>query len=111
MKRRITTALVLFALIFFWGASGFAASPASAQPQSLQATSVNILPTPMQTEIVPVTGNESSNAPRLMMFVFYAFLGMIAVVVLIALFASTNRSATSAHVEQPHTPSEEHSQR
>jgi len=108
MKRRTAHALVLFAFIFCWGASGFAASPASAQPQSLQATTVSTLPTPMQTEIVPVTGNESTDAPGLMMFVFYAFLGMIAVVVLVALFASTNRHATSAHVEQPHTPSEEH---
>jgi Trk-type K+ transport system membrane component len=97
MNRKLTYTLALFVFIVMWGVLGFVgAAPASAQP-ALQETV--IVPTvvttviaPVVTQLVPVTGTDNTAAPNLMMLLFYGFLGMLAIVLLVALFASANRT-------------------
>jgi Trk-type K+ transport system membrane component len=97
MNRKLTYTLALFVFVVMWGVLGFVgAAPASAQP-ALQETV--IVPTvvttviaPVTTQLVPVTGTDNTAAPNLMMLLFYGFLGMLAIVLLVALFASANRT-------------------
>lgn len=98
MNRKLTYTLTLFVSIVMWGIFGFAAAPASAQQPAIQETV--IVPTvvttvvaPVTTQLVPVTGDDANTvAPNLMMLLFYGFLGMLAIVLLVALFASANRT-------------------
>ncbi len=96
MNRKLTYTLTLFVFVVMWGILGFAsAAPTSAQP-ALQDT---VVPTvvietvvvPGATQLIPVTGDDTT-APNLMMLLFYGFLGMLAIVLLVALFASANRT-------------------
>jgi hypothetical protein len=97
MNRKLTYTLTLFAFVVMWGIFGFAAAPASAQQPAIQETV--IVPTvvttviaPVTTQLVPVTGTDNTAAPNVMMLLFYGFLGMLAIVLLVALFASANRT-------------------
>jgi hypothetical protein len=105
MNKRIIYAIPLLVLIVMWGLLGFAAaSPAYAQP-ALQDTAVptnppptvvvttivNTVIAPVATQLVPVTGTNNPG-PNLMMLLFYGFLGLLAIVLLVALFASANRT-------------------
>lgn len=94
MNRKLTYTLALFVFVVMWGILGFAAAaPTGAQP-ALQDTIIpptivtTVLPV---TQLVPVTGDDTA-APNLMMLLFYGFLGMLAIVLLVALFASANRT-------------------
>ena len=96
MNRKLTYTLTLFVFVVMWGLLGFAtAAPTTVRP-ALQDT---VVPTaivqtvvvPGATQLVPVTGNDTT-APNIMMLLFYGFLGMLAIVLLVALFASANRT-------------------
>lgn len=96
MNRKLTYTLTLFVFIVMWGVFGFvAAAPASAQP-ALQETiivptvEVTLLPSE-DTAVVPVTGDDDGST-NIMMLLFYGFLGLLAIVLLVALFASANRT-------------------
>ncbi len=95
MNRKIIYTLTLFTFVLMWGVFGFAAAPVSAQP-ALQDTvvPVTVISTvivPGATQLVPVTGNDPA-ATNVMMLLFYGFLGLLAIVLLVALFASANRT-------------------
>jgi hypothetical protein len=100
MKRKSTYTLTLILFIVMWGLFGFvAAIPAGAQPAAQETVIVptvvlspivNTVVVPGATQLVPVTGNDP--APSVMMLLFYGFLGMLAIVLLVALFASANRT-------------------
>jgi len=97
MNRKIIYTLTLFTFVLMWGIFGFAAAPVSAQP-ALQdtlvvpVTVVSTIVVPGATQLVPVTGNDPA-ATNVMMLLFYGFLGLLAIVLLVALFASANRTA------------------
>ncbi len=96
MNRKIIYTLTLFTIVLMWGVFGFAAAPVSAQP-ALQdtvvpVTVINTVVVPGATQLVPVTGNDPA-ATNVMMLLFYGFLGLLAIVLLVALFASANRTA------------------
>ena len=97
MSRKLVYTLILFAFVLMWGIFGFAAAPAHAQP-ALQdtvvpaVTVVNTIIAPVTTQLVPVTGNDPA-ATNVMLLLFYGFLGLLAIVLLVALFASANRTA------------------
>lgn len=99
MNRKLTYTLTIFVFVVMWGVFGFvAAAPAGAQP-ALQDTVapeptvvVETVVVPGATQLVPVTGDDTDAAPNLMMLLFYGFLGMLAIVLLVALFASANRT-------------------
>jgi len=97
MSRKLISTLTLFTVVLMWGVFGFAAAPAYAQP-ALQdtvvpaVTIVNTVIVPVTTQLVPVTGNDPA-ATNVMMLLFYGFLGLLAIVLLVALFASANRTA------------------
>jgi len=95
MTRKVIYTLTLFTFVLMWGVFGFAAAPVSAQP-ALQDTvvPVTVISTvivPGATQLVPVTGNDPA-ATNVMMLLFYGFLGLLAIVLLVALFASANRT-------------------
>lgn len=96
MNRKLIYTLTLFAFIVMVGAFGFAAAPVSAQP-ALQETVVvptvivSTVVVPGATQLVPVTGGDDGT--NIMMLLFYGFLGLLAIVLLVALFASANRTA------------------
>jgi hypothetical protein len=48
-----------------------------------------VAPAVAVTQVVPVTGTAG---PNVMMLLFYGFLGLLAIVLLVALFASANRT-------------------
>ena len=89
MSRKLIYTLTLFTFVLMWGVFGFAAAPVQAQPV-LQDTVVPVV-TVVTTQLVPVTGNDPA-ATNVMMLLFYGFLGLLAIVLLVALFASANRT-------------------
>ena len=94
MKRKSIYAITLFAFVVLVGVFGFAAAaPVSAQPRAQETIippEVTVIP-PDVTAIVPVTGDDDA-VPNIMTLLFYGFLGLLAIVLLIALFASANRT-------------------
>ena len=96
MSRKLISTLTLFTFVLVWSVFGFAAAPVHAQP-ALQdtvvpaVTIVNTVIVPVTTQLVPVTGNDPG-ATNVMMLLFYGFLGLLAIVLLVALFASANRT-------------------
>lgn len=97
MTRKMIYTLTLLTFVVLWGLFGFATAPAHAQP-ALQdtvvpaVTIVNTVVAPVTTQLVPVTGSDPA-ATNVMMLLFYGFLGLLAIVLLVALFASANRTA------------------
>jgi hypothetical protein len=93
MKRKMIYAITLSVFVLMWGVFGFAAAtPASAQPlaqETIVPPEITVIP-PGVTAIVPVTGDDA--APNIMTLLFYGFLGLLAIVLLVALFASANRT-------------------
>jgi hypothetical protein len=105
MNRKTIYTLTLFVFIAMWGVFGFATAPAAGAEPALQdtlaptvvvptvvVTVVNqtvIPPAIGVTQVVPVTGTAG---PNIMMLLFYGFLGLLAIVLLVALFASANRT-------------------
>ncbi len=108
MSRKLISILALFTVVLMWGVFGFAAAPVYAQP-ALQdtvvpaITIVNTVIVPVATQLVPVTGNDPA-ATNVMMLLFYGFLGLLAIVLLVALFASANRTAYVRHDGPPPPP-------
>ena len=112
MKRKMIYTLTLFVFVVMWGIFGFAAGPVSAQP-ALQETIVvptvevtpivNTVIAPGPTQLVPVTGSDDPGTTNIMMLLFYGFLGLLAVVLLVALFAEANRT-TVVHRDGPPPP-------
>lgn len=93
MNRKLLYTLTLFVFVVMWGVFGFVAAPAAQAQPALQDTVVptivvTIVP-PGVTQVVPVTGTAT---PNIMMLLFYGFLGLLAIVLLVALFASANRT-------------------
>lgn len=106
MNRKMFYTLTLFVFVAMWGVIGFAAAPASAQPlaqETIVPPEVTVIP-PDVTAIVPVTGDEDA-APNIMTLMFYGFLGLLAIVLLVALFASANRTTV---VERQGPPPDDH---
>lgn len=105
MNRKMFYTLTLFVFVAMWGVIGFAAaSPVNAQPaaqETLVPPEITVIP-PGVTAIVPVTGDDAA-APNIMTLMFYGFLGLLAIVLLVALFASANRT-TVIHREGPPPP-------
>ena len=95
MSRKLIYTLTLFIFVLMWGVFGFAAAPAHAQPAIqdtiVPVTVVSTVLVPGATQLVPVTGNDPA-ATNVMMLLFYGFLGLLAIVLLVALFASANRT-------------------
>lgn len=101
MNRKMIYTLTLFVFVVMWGVFGFAAAPAGSVQPALQdtvvaptvvvTTVVNTVVAPVATQLVPVTGTNNPG-PNVMMLLFYGFLGLLAVVLLVALFASANRT-------------------
>ena len=100
MNRKTIYTLALFVLITMWGVFGFATAPVAGAQPALQDTIVPTVvvttivttvnpPAIGVTQVVPVTGTA---APNIMMLLFYGFLGLLAIVLLVALFASANRT-------------------
>ncbi|HSJ89798.1 MAG TPA: hypothetical protein VK909_21480 [Anaerolineales bacterium] len=106
MSRKMIYTLTLFVFIVMWGVFGLAAAPPARAEPALQdtlaptvvvptvvvTTVVNqtvIAPAIGVTQVVPVTG---SAGPNIMMLLFYGFLGLLAIVLLVALCASANRT-------------------
>ena len=112
MSRKLTYTLTLFVFIVMWGVFGFvSAAPAGAQPAAQDTVVaptviVETVVVPGATQLVPVTGNENTAAPSVMMLLFYGFLGMLAIVLLVALFASANRT-TYVRRDGPPPPPED----
>lgn len=107
MNRKMIYTLTLFVFVVMWGVFGFAAaSPAGAQPlaqETIVPPEVTVIPPEViVTAIVPVTGNNDA-APNLMTLLFYGFLGLLAIVLLVALFSSANRT-TVVHRDGPPPP-------
>src|SRR6266545_4112516 len=98
MNRKLLYTLTLFVVVVMWGVFAFAAGPVYAQP-ALQDTIVpatvvvtqivNTIIAPGVTQVVPVT---STPGPSIMLLLFYGFMGLLAIVLLVALFASANRT-------------------
>lgn len=99
MNRKMVYTLTLFVFVVMWGVFGFVAAPAAQAQPALQdtvvaptvvvTTVVNTVIAPVATQLVPVTGTPG---PNIMMLLFYGFLGLLAIVLLVALFASANRT-------------------
>ena len=106
MNRKMIYTLTLFVFVVMWGVFGFAAAPSGQAQPALQDTAV--VPTvvvtlvgPVVTQVVPVTGTAT---PSVMMLLFYGFLGLLAIVLLVALFASANRTTYVRHDGPPPPP-------
>lgn len=111
MSRKLITTFTLFAFVALWGVFGFAsATPASAQPaaqETIVPPEVTLIPPDVNvTAIVPVTGDDPVN-PNIMTLLFYGFLGLLAIVLLVALFASANRTTYVRH-DGPPPPPDDH---
>ena len=109
MSRILITTLTLFGLVLlalgmfaFAGVSGASAGPAAqntAVAPTIQVTvnppAVNVTqvvpPAVNVTAVVPVTGADQTG-PNILTLLFYGFLGLLAIVLLVALFASANRT-------------------
>ncbi len=100
MSKKMIYTLTLFVFIAMLGVFGFAVAPVSAQP-AMQETVVvppeitpiiNTVVVPGATQLVPVTGGDDTATTNIMMLLFYGFLGLLGVVLLVALFASANRT-------------------
>ena len=101
MNRKMISTLTLFIFVAMWGVFGFVAAPAAHAQPELQDTVVAptivvttivntvVPPAVAVTQVVPVTGTVG---PNIMMLLFYGFLGLLAIVLLVALFASANRT-------------------
>ena len=106
MNRKLIYPITLFAIVIAMGMFAFAGvSVASAGPKAqdtvapptIQVT-VNppavtqiVPPAVNVTAVVPVTGNDQVG-PNILTLLFYGFLGLLAIVLLVALFASANRT-------------------
>ncbi|HJS19457.1 MAG TPA: hypothetical protein VJ785_11970 [Anaerolineales bacterium] len=97
MNKKLIYTLTLFTLVALWGAFTFAA-PVSAGPEAQETVIVptvasTIVPPDVNiTAVVPVTGEDEAATTNIMTLLFYGFLGLLAVVLLVALFASANRT-------------------
>lgn len=111
MNRKLTYALTLFVFVVMWGLFGFATAPSVGAQPALQETVVaptvivETVIVPGATQLVPVTGDDPAT-PNLMMLLFYGFLGMLAIVLLVALFASANRTTYVRRDGPPPPPSD-----
>lgn len=108
MNRKLIYPLTLIAIVVALGMFGFASvTTAGAYPAAqdtvvaptIQVTvnppAVNVTqivpPAVNVTAVVPVTGSDQVG-PNILTLLFYGFLGLLAIVLLVALFASANRT-------------------
>jgi hypothetical protein len=109
MSKKSVYLIPLLLLLVMWGLVAFNVAPVSqfqpvfqetavpptgaptsaGAPTIVVTTVVQTVVAPGVTQVVPVTGNA---APNIMMLLFYGFLGLLAIVLLVALFASANRT-------------------
>jgi ABC-type dipeptide/oligopeptide/nickel transport system permease subunit len=92
--------VIALGMLAFAGVSNANAGPAAQDtvvPPTVQIT-VNppavtqiVPPAVNVTAVVPVTGNDQVG-PSILTLLFYGFLGLLAIVLLVALFASANRT-------------------
>jgi ABC-type dipeptide/oligopeptide/nickel transport system permease subunit len=106
MNRKIIYPFTLFAIVIALGMFAFAsASPVSAgsaAQDTVVAPTIQVTVNPPAvtqimppavnvTAVVPVTGTDQAG-PNILTLLFYGFLGLLAIVLLVALFASANRT-------------------
>lgn len=103
MNRKLIAGLTLLPVLVVMGLLAFsAASPVSAGPAAQETVIVptvqlTLVPPDVNvTAVVPVTGNEPAG-PNILTLLFYGFLGLLAIVLLVALFASANRTTYVRH--------------
>lgn len=99
MNKKLIFTLTLFTFVVMWGVLGFATvSSASAGPVAQETVivptlDVTVVPPDVDvTAVVPVTGDDDVAGPNILTLLFYGFLGLLAIVLLVALFASANRT-------------------
>jgi hypothetical protein len=97
MNKKIIYTFTLFSLIAMWGAFAFTApvnaGPAAQETIIVPTVAFTIVPPDVNiTAVVPVTGEDETATMNVMTLLFYGFLGLLAVVLLVALFASANRT-------------------
>ena len=99
MNKKLVYTLTLLVFVIALGVFSFAtASPASAGPAAQETVvvptvQVTLVPPDVNvTAIVPVTGDETVAGPNILTLLFYGFLGLLAIVLLVALFTSANRT-------------------
>ena len=116
MNRRLIYAITLFTIVLALGMFAFAGVTSASAGPAAQDTAVaptiivtvnppavvtvnppavnvtQVVPPPVNvTAVVPVTGNDQVG-PNILTLLFYGFLGLLAIVLLVALFASANRT-------------------
>ena len=104
MNRKLIYPFTLFAIVIalgvFAGVSGVSAGPAAQDTAVAPTIQVTVNPPAVTqivppavnvTAVVPVTGNDQVG-PNILTLLFYGFLGLLAIVLLVALFASANRT-------------------
>jgi ABC-type dipeptide/oligopeptide/nickel transport system permease subunit len=106
MNRKLIYPLTLLAIVLAIGMFAITGvSPANAGPAAQDTVvaptiQVTVNPPPVTqivppavnvTAVVPVTGNDQAG-PNILALLFYGFLGLLAIVLLVALFASANRT-------------------
>ena len=84
--------IVLLGLLAFGVASPVSAGPAAQETVIVPTVQVTLVPPDVNvTAVVPVTGS-TPPGPNILTLLFYGFLGLLAIVLLVALFASANRT-------------------
>jgi hypothetical protein len=101
MNRKLLLIYPIALLVFIVAMGMFAfteVSTANAGPAAQDTAVAPTIPTiqvtvnpPAVTQVVPVTGNDQAG-PNILTLLFYGFLGLLAIVLLVALFASANRT-------------------
>lgn len=97
MNKKLFYTLALFTVVALWGAFTFAgpvsAGPAAQETVIVPTVAFTIVPPDINvTAVVPVTGEDEVAATNVMTLLFYGFLGLLAVILLVALVASANRT-------------------
>ena len=106
MNRKLIFPLTMFAIVIGLGLFAFAgvsivgAGPAAQDTVVAPTVQVTVNPPAITqivppavnvTAVVPVTGSDQVG-PNILTLLFYGFLGLLAIVLLVALFASANRT-------------------
>lgn len=120
MNTKLFYPITLFAIVIALGMFALAGtSPASAGPaaqETVVAPTVQVTVNPPAvtqivppavnvTAVVPVTGTDPVG-PNILTLLFYGFLGLLAIVLMVALFASANRT-TYVRRDGPPPPPED----
>jgi hypothetical protein len=99
MNKKLVYMFTLFVLVATLGVPSFvsatsaSAGPAAQETVVVPTVQVTLVPPDVNvTAVVPVTGDDAVTGPGIITLLFYGFLGLLAIVLLVALFASANRT-------------------